>query len=197
MYEACVQQMAGAMVAAGRGASPVRNGEREADVLHQGVYPAEGDDRWVAISVPDAHAWSRLVEEIGSGDWPSARELLRMDEAARRPLDSRLADWTRGQERYALMRRLQSVGVPAGVVQDASDLVDRDPQLGQRGFLRVIENPVLGAFGHQTTPFRLSRTPDVMTTAPRLGQHTEAIVRELCGLPADTFEELQLSGLFE
>ena len=85
----------------------------------------------------------------------------------------------------------------AGVVQDASDLIERDPQLPGQSFLERLEHPLLGAFGHQSTPFSLSRTPARMAPAPRLGQHTEAIARDLCGLSAEAFEALQSSGLFE
>jgi crotonobetainyl-CoA:carnitine CoA-transferase CaiB-like acyl-CoA transferase len=197
MYEACVTQLAGAALATQLGAAPLRRGNRDAGVLHQGVYPAEGEDRWVAISVPDADAWARLTALAGETGWPAAADLATSNEAALDEIDTRIAAWTSQFERYDLMRRLQAAGVAAGVVQDAADLIDRDPQLRGQSFLQSLDHPVLGAFEHQATPITLSRTPAVMAAAPSLGQHTEAIVRELCGLSAASFGDLQSSGLFE
>ena len=47
---------------------------------------------------------------------------------AKTALDGLLAEWTRGQDKYALMDRLQAAGVPAGAVQPPADRVERDPQ---------------------------------------------------------------------
>jgi crotonobetainyl-CoA:carnitine CoA-transferase CaiB-like acyl-CoA transferase len=188
MYEACVQQMAGALVQAQVGAMPKRSGNRDPAVLHQGVYPTQGEDRWIAVTVPDRAAWDRLAEVVGTELPPPEKA----DGA-----DAALSAWTAGFERYDLMRRLQGAGVPAGVVQDSADVVDHDPQLRGRGFLEMRDNPVLGAFGHQAPPFKLSRTPARLSTAPSLGQHTEEVVRQRSGLSAERFREFQSSGLFE
>ena len=197
MYEACVQQMAGSLIQTQIDGAPRRRGNRDAAVLHQAVLPALGEDRWIAVTVPDAAAWGRLTLLVGGGDWPSAAEVLAAGDAALDALDARLAAWTSGADRYALMQALQAAGVPAGVVQDPSDLLERDPQLRGRTFLEVLDNPVLGAFGHQATPYVLSRTPARMTTAPNLGQHSEWVARELACLSQDAFQHLEQSGLFE
>src|SRR5690606_23251208 len=53
MYEICVQQMHAAIVAA-QGSSPLaRMGNADPAVKQQGVYPARGEDCWVAISLFD------------------------------------------------------------------------------------------------------------------------------------------------
>ena len=177
MYEACVGQMAGALVQAQIDGAPQRNGNRDAAVRHQGVYPPAGEDRWIAISAPDARSFDALKALAGGGDWSSDPDAV----------DERLAAWTAGFDRYDLMARLQAAGVPAGVVQDSSDIVERDPQLRGRGFLEPIDNPVLGVFGHQAPPFKLSRTPARLSTAPGLGQHTEDVVRFRSGVAAERF----------
>ncbi len=196
MYEICVQQMAPALVAAQLDGPPKRMGERQADVLYQGVFPTLGEDRWIAISTPDAAGWGALTEAVG-GDWPSAEAVAQADDAALDALDRRIADWTRDFDGFALMHQLQAAGVPAGVVADAGDMLERDPQLRARGFVEMLDNPVLGPFEHLAQPYALSRTPARMTTAPGLGQHTREVVCDIAGLPPATFEELQASGLFE
>ncbi|MES2343922.1 MAG: CoA transferase [Pseudomonadota bacterium] len=180
MYEICVQQMAGAMLEAQIDGPPQRTGNADRTVLLQGVYPTAGDDRWIAISAQDEAAVARLAGLMGAA-----------------PTDATITTWTAGQDGYDLMARLQATGVAAGVVQTCADLVDRDPQLRARAFLTRLDNPVLGAFEHQALPYKLSRTPAVMTTAPGLGQHNQTICRELIGLSAETYAELAAAQLFE
>jgi crotonobetainyl-CoA:carnitine CoA-transferase CaiB-like acyl-CoA transferase len=61
MYEVAVQQMKRALIAAESGCPLRRAGNRDPHVLHQGVYPARGHDRWVAVSCFDAADWARFT----------------------------------------------------------------------------------------------------------------------------------------
>ena len=49
-------------------------------------------------------------------------------------LETHISEWTSTLEAEDVMHRLRSAGVPAGVVQDARDLMENDPQLKERGF---------------------------------------------------------------
>jgi crotonobetainyl-CoA:carnitine CoA-transferase CaiB-like acyl-CoA transferase len=196
MWEACIQQMGGAIVQTQAGAKPMRLGNRDPALLHQGVYATRGEDRWIAIAFSDGAAWSRFTEFLG-GSWPTGTDILSSSPAALDDLDRRIGDAIADQEGYALMHALQARGIAAGVVQTAADLIDRDPQLRARGFLRALDNPALGTFGHQATPVALSRTPSAMRTAPNLGQHNRQIACEILGLPESLFDELHHAKLFE
>ena len=98
---------------------------------------------------------------------------------------------TRERDAYELMQRLQSAGVGAGVVQFAGDTIDRDPQLKLREFMQPVEHPLLGAFAHQASPIRLSTTPQRMRPAPRFGEHTRQICRDVLKLDEATIAELE------
>src|SRR5690606_15225425 len=130
MYEICVQQMAGAIEAAQRGSAPRRTGNADAAGRLQDVYPARGDDRWLAISLFDDADVERLERLTGG-----------------RPI----AEWTRTHDETELVRLLQSEGIAAGVVQDIEDLVERDLTLAERGALVELPHPKLGPFGHMRT----------------------------------------------
>lgn len=111
-------------------------------------------------------------------------------------LDALLGQATRRWERYELMARLPEAGVPAGVVQNGEDLLERDPQLRERGFSVRTDHPELGAFAVQGTPPRFSHTPArVRHGAPTLGQHGDAIYGELLGLSAEEMEGLRQRGI--
>ena len=62
MYEICVQQMHDAILQAQQGDTPQRTGNRDPRLFHQGVYPASGEDRWVAISLDTEDKMAGLTE---------------------------------------------------------------------------------------------------------------------------------------
>jgi crotonobetainyl-CoA:carnitine CoA-transferase CaiB-like acyl-CoA transferase len=176
MYEICVQQMAAAIAAAQRGAPLSRMGNADPSVLHQDVYPARGDDRWVAISVFDAAEQARLVT-LTDG----------------RPL----AEWTREHDDHALVAALQSQGIAAGVVQDIEDLIEKDMPLRARGALIELPHPMLGAFGHVRTPIGFSRDRVAPFKAPAIGEHNREVVVGIAGVSAERYAELEAQGVMK
>jgi crotonobetainyl-CoA:carnitine CoA-transferase CaiB-like acyl-CoA transferase len=176
MYEICVQQMAAALDAAQTGPAPQRTGNADTAAVLQDLYPARGDDRWVAISAFDERDLERL-HELASG----------------RPLE----EWTREQDAHALVGVLQRAGIAAGAVQDIEDLVERDPMLRARGALVALPHPKLGSFDHVRTPLTFSRTDVVPYRAPALGEHTREIALELAGLSAERVAELEAAGVLQ
>lgn len=191
MFEISVQQMARALNDAQRGAPAARSGNRDARVWHQGVYPARGEDRWLAISLFDAGDHRRLCELLG-GAWPDPSASA----AAREAFDAQLADYTRERHDFELMEQLQLAGIAAGVVQDIEDLLERDAQLRSRPAWIELDHPLLGGFAHQTTPYHLSRTPAQLTAAPRLGAHNHHVCVELLGMSEDAYSELLAAEVF-
>jgi benzylsuccinate CoA-transferase BbsF subunit len=95
------------------------------------------------------------------------------------------------------MTPLLGVGVGAGIVQDAIDLYERDPQLKHRGFYKILEHPEIGKY-HATGPaFRLSKANFNVRRAPLLGEHNESILKGICHLTDEEIGELIASGAVE
>jgi crotonobetainyl-CoA:carnitine CoA-transferase CaiB-like acyl-CoA transferase len=176
MYEICVQQMSAALAAVQRGETPRRMGNADAGILQQDVYPARGEDRWVAISVFDAAERMRL--EALAGGKP-------------------IAEWTREHEDHALVAALQQHGIAAGVVQDMEDLIEKDEPLRRRGALLELPHPKLGAFGHVRTPIDFSRDLVEPFRAPALGEHNRAIAIEIAGMSATRYAEIEAQGVMK
>ena len=96
------------------------------------------------------------------------------------------------------MARCQAAGIAAGVVQDARDLVERDPQLRARGFYEPATHPVVGSFLHEGVVPRLAGTPGrVWHAAPRLGEHTRQILAGLLGSSDAELDALTAAGALE
>lgn len=170
-----------------------RRGNRHAAMAPHGVYPCEGEDRWIAIAVRDDEAWHRLRTGLGSPSW--AME-ARWDRAESRlahadELDELLAHATRPHDATTLMKKLQALGVSAGVVQNARDVVECDPQLAHRGHWVTLDHPEMGPAMYNKPPFRFSHTDvQVRSAAPLLGQHTREVLRELLNFSEEQCDEL-------
>ena len=186
MYEICVQQMFDAVSAAARGEQPERVGNDDARVFHQGVYPAQGDDRWLAITLFDRTDWDRL----------RTRFSLEQAESTERR-HAVLSAFTAQHLDHDLAMQLQSIGIAAGAVQDIEDLLERDPQIAARGALVTLDHPLLGAFGHIRTPVTFSGTKLAPYRPPRIGEHSRDVARSLSGLSDARIDALEQAGVFK
>jgi crotonobetainyl-CoA:carnitine CoA-transferase CaiB-like acyl-CoA transferase len=161
-----------------------------------GVYPAAGEDRWVALSCADDDQWRALAGELGRPD------LAGLDADARRArrseLDEAVGRWTAGLDPGAAQERLQSVGVAAHQVQNSPECLT-DPQLAARGGWTVeAPHPIMGHLPVGAPPIRLSRTPGRITGAgPTLGQHTFEVLHDLLGYDTDRIAELAAAEVLE
>jgi len=198
MFEVQTQQMLPALIEQQLGAQPKRTGNRVTHAAPHGVFPCQGEDRWIAIEVTTDEQWQALCRVMNRDDL--AREerfaVVTGRKAHEDALESVIAHWTRGFDAHALMHSLQAAGVPAGAVQDAADLLERDPQLRSREFLVAATHPELGTFGHQAPPYKLSTTPGNVRRAPLLGEHTREVCIEDLGISAARFDELTAAGVF-
>jgi len=94
------------------------------------------------------------------------------------------------------MSVLQSVGIPAGVVENVEDMFS-DAQLEYRNHFVKLDHPELGSYSARNHAFRMSRTPAKLKPAPCLGEHTELVCREILGMSDETFVNYLGDGVFE
>jgi crotonobetainyl-CoA:carnitine CoA-transferase CaiB-like acyl-CoA transferase len=163
-----------------------------------GVYPARGEDRWVAIAVFDDHQWDGLAQALGRPAWTDDPRLGTQEDrfAHQDLLDEHLAAWTAERDRHEIMELLQRHGVPAGAVQDARDLNERDPQVAGRDVFFEMDHPVIGPARFESMPARFSRTrADHWRSAPLLGEDNAYVFKHIVGMADDEFDELSAEGV--
>lgn len=104
------------------------------------------------------------------------------------------AEWVGDRPRDATAEEAQRHGVPLVAVNGAAELT-RAPQYRHRGFFRDVSHPVLGRAGYPTVGYRMSASPvDIASAAPRLGQHTADVLRDLAAFhtpPAVAYPQLK------
>jgi crotonobetainyl-CoA:carnitine CoA-transferase CaiB-like acyl-CoA transferase len=162
-----------------------------------GVYPCEGDDRWIAITVFSEPEWSALA---GLLDDPSVARDERFATVQARyenqdALDDVIARWTVSKDAMKLTNLLQENGVQAGAVQNAEDLLDRDPQIRHRNVHFALDHPVVGAADFESAPIHFSRSQATpWRSAPLLGEDNEYVFGDLLGLSAQQRSDLEDLG---
>jgi crotonobetainyl-CoA:carnitine CoA-transferase CaiB-like acyl-CoA transferase len=181
---------------------PTGNRRAHPPCAPSGAYRAEGDDRWVVVSCRTEGQWAALVEAMGGPPWAldprfatAAGRVEHSDE-----LDAHVEAWTSQRDRYEVMELLQRARVPAGVVQDAADRLERDPQLAARGHYTRLGNAEVDELPLEGVPFRMSATPPhtggrLRRGPPCLGEDNEAVLGELLGMSAQDVAALTAEGV--
>ena len=160
--------------------------------LLSGVFPCLGHDAWLALELEDLDDWHALCQvlerpDLDTGDAAAA-------EAARAELRDAVAAWAAARTHHTAAHLLQQAGLAAGPVQSIED-VWRDPQHRSRGYVVELDQPDLGRRPYPRAPIRLSATPARARRAgPRLGEHTDQLLRTWLDLDDDELAELHRCG---
>ncbi len=162
-----------------------------------GIYPAAGDDRWVAIAARGDEQWRALCGVMGRDDLTDDHRFVTHTArlANEDALDEEISRWTRGLDRYEVMSRCQDAGVAAGAVQDAEDLNVRDPHLAGRGFFGAAQSAHWGEYGLDRFPARFNGArPPVYEGVHAIGEDTFAVLTEILELGDEEIAALAEEG---
>ena len=162
------------------GRARTRMGNRSEQFVPHGVFPCQGDDRWISLAIYTEPEWAALAQQAGLArpEWASL-EGRRADIDA---LEAALAEWTAGHDAMALAEHLQGLRLEAVPVADFGD-ASADPQLRARGHFVALDHPVLGPGEYERNGIRVSGAPcGYRAPSPLLGQHTDEVLHEVLGL---------------
>ncbi len=177
---------------------PAGNRLEHPSAAPHGIYPASGEDRWVAIAVFSDEEWSRFADAIGRPAWTTDERFAsqRSRWENQDALDESIAAWTSQRDRYEVTKLLQDAGVRAGAVQNAQDLNETDPQLAHRGVFFHMDHPVIGEARFEGVPVQFDgMSADNWRSGPLLGEDNEHVFKELLGVGDDEFAELAAAGV--
>jgi formyl-CoA transferase len=177
------------------GESPVRG--RMKHIYPRGAFRCQ--DGYLAFNVPDDVQWGRLCQVMGREDLKDDPRTV--DGTARAVnadfIRSIIEDWLADKTRAQVVELLGKQGVPCGPVYTAEDIFD-DPHVAARNMLVTVDDPIAGPRKYARSPLHLSATPEISTEpAPRLGEHTRPILRDLLGYGEERIDQLQEKGVVE
>ncbi|MBV9326441.1 MAG: CoA transferase [Chloroflexi bacterium] len=160
-------------------------GNRHPVYAPQGCYPAQGEDRWIALSVQTEADWAALCELIDRPDLLADPRLS--TPAGRREhhdlLDAAIAAWTAGRSAPRTAAVLQERGIAATATLEPADVVD-DVQLQTRAFTHQVPRLAeSGTFTSHGVPWVIDRQRSRSTARPpTLGQHNAYVFKSLLGM---------------
>jgi crotonobetainyl-CoA:carnitine CoA-transferase CaiB-like acyl-CoA transferase len=176
------------------GDTPVRMGNRHPSIVPYETFAA-ADGEFV-LAVGNDEQWRRFCRVIGAehlaDDERFATNGRRIEHYAElRPL---LSGRLQERARQQWIVELKAAGIPCGAVRDIAEVLE-DPQLEARQMIETVEHTTSGPLRVLGVPTKLSDTPgSVRTAPPTLGQHTDHILRQDCGLSSAEIAALRLSG---
>jgi len=148
--------------------------------------PGGSNDYVIVLAQPQM--WPALCQTIGR---PELAEDPRFKSAEgrwehRAELNAIVEEWTRQRSKHEVMRLLGDAGVPCGACQDTGEVL-ADPHLKAREMIVDIDYPTRGTYQTVGCPIKLSDSPVEITRPPLLGEHTDEVLAELCGIGPPRF----------
>ncbi len=176
---------------------PDSNHNRWPPMAPHAVYPAEGEDNWIAVACRDEADWHALAAEVGE-PWTDDPRFATLGgriehEAA---LDEALGAWTATRDKFAAAERLRAAGVPASAVQRPGERIDHDENTSAWGLWPTVQQTDMGDVRVDGVPAHLGETEWELTHgAPNLGEHNEEVYSGLLGLDAGEIASLREEGV--
>src|SRR5262245_46954147 len=162
------------------GASPERMGSRHPSIVPYQAFPSS--DGYVVVAAGSQPIWERLCAAIGRSDLTSDPRFLDNSKRVvnRDALEKILEPLFRTKATADWLALLQAHDVPATPVNDVATALALPP-LAERNMVRA---------GHVGSPVDRDRAH---RPAPRLGEHTDEILREL-GYDANSLARFRTAG---
>jgi formyl-CoA transferase len=172
-----------------------RSGSALPGIAPSNLYPCMGG-AYVLIAGNADSLFRRLMTAIGREDLRDDPALARNDGRAAQMerIDQAIAEWTAKRDQQEVLNEMQEAEVPAGRIYSAADIA-ADPHFAARGMIRdIVANDGEPLKVPGVIPV-LSATPGaIRTPAPRLGEHTGEVLREI-GFSQEEIEGFRQKGI--
>ena len=140
--------------------------------------------------------WPAVVSVLGKPELAEDRRFKTLEARweNREALDAIIGDWTRQRSKHEVMRLMGEAGVPCGACQDTGEVL-ADPHLKAREMIVDVDYPQRGTYQTVGCPIKLSASPVTVTRPPQLGEQTDALLGEICGVSAQDAKRLREQGV--
>jgi crotonobetainyl-CoA:carnitine CoA-transferase CaiB-like acyl-CoA transferase len=174
--------------------------QRIAESAHPSIVPFQAvqtADGWLTIACAKQKFWQLLCQALGREDLLEDPRFT--DFAARNRNRDELLPILREAFRARTTAEWQAIlsqaGVPHGPVYEVGEALE-DEQAIARDDVVEVEHPELGTVRQIASPLRLSGEPNPLGRGPYRGEHTDELLRDLCGYSDEEIASLRAEGAF-
>jgi crotonobetainyl-CoA:carnitine CoA-transferase CaiB-like acyl-CoA transferase len=170
----------------GAGVEPKRG---RAESAPSGMYPCK--DGWILISAGDQHMWPRVCGALGKPEWhedprfATRRERGKNAAAVNEAIGEMLATMTM-KDAIAHFTRYDVTAAPVNTIPQAA----QDPHPWERRALVEVPDFLAGTIAVSGDFWHFSRTPAVVGSTPKVGEHNEEILGDLLGYSREEIAQL-------
>jgi crotonobetainyl-CoA:carnitine CoA-transferase CaiB-like acyl-CoA transferase len=173
-----------------------REGNRLANSAPLDNYPT-ADDKFVCIVAGSDANFARLCAAMDRTDLITDPRFAKLADRAARgdEINGIVADWTITLTSTEIEHRCVASDVPVATAYTAADIF-ADAHMAARGDLVSVDDPVVGPLRQQAPfPRTVGEAVEAPTGAPRLGEHTRAVLSGVLGLSETELDELTAAGV--
>jgi len=177
------------------GQSPTRRGNEHPSIVPYQTFRTQ-DHAWINLGIANDQHWQRFCAVVERDDLcTDARFAHAPDRVTHRDVLVPIVDEIiASRPRDVWIDILDAAGVPAAAIRTVAEVCESDV-LRERGMIAEMPHPSAGVVRGIKSPLHLSQTPlDRYDAPPALGQHTDEILRERCGLGDDDIAALRADG---
>ena len=139
-------------------------------------------DGWVLVQTVGGPLFKRWTDLMGEDHWLDddrfKTDISRGDNGE--IISERLASWCAERTNEEVLAEMEKARIPAGPILSPQQVLE-DPHIAAKGLFESVEYPGLDTPAPlMKTPVELSETPgEIRSRAPRLGENTDEIMKEL------------------
>lgn len=173
---------------------PKRMGNAHMSLVPYGVYPSQ--DGHIILAVGNDDQWQRLCKVLGDETLAKDVRFTRVTDRIvnRTELDKALNAGLSAKTSTTWLKEFEANGVPCGPINNYREVFENE-QVIHRGLKLELERDDGARVGCAASPLRLTGTPpSYELPPPRLGQHTDEVLKSALNLSDAEIAVLKNSG---
>jgi crotonobetainyl-CoA:carnitine CoA-transferase CaiB-like acyl-CoA transferase len=172
-----------------------RTGSTLPGITPSNIYKCK-DGKYVVIGANGDSIFKRLAKAMGRDEWVEDPQFQSNEGRSTRAdyLDKEIESWTSQYTMKDVLVLLDQAQIPSGPIYSVEDMVS-DPHFIERKMIETVQVEGLGKLKVPGIVPKLSSTPGkIEWTGPKLGEHTEHVLKDYLGLSEKEYVELKKKG---
>jgi benzylsuccinate CoA-transferase BbsF subunit len=167
-------------------------GNRDASMAPHGVFPAAGDDKWIAIAIAADAEFEQFCEVLGLSTMASDPKFARVSARLSNleELEREIVARTHNFDRDELVAKLRERDLAAGPVYSTPELMN-DRAFAESGMLLKLKHTEVGERVVPGIPVRFDAIDLDYRAAPMIGENTEQVLTGLLGYSTEEIARLK------